>query len=284
MNYETHPAADLFPMLGHDELRALADDIKENGQLEAIVLFDGKVLDGRNRLAACKLAGVEPRTVTMGFRSGEVSPTAWVLSKNLHRRQLTKSQAAAVAVEALPMLEAEARERQGARTDLTQKIEQGENRNAKTSAAVAGNLLGVNRQYVSDAKTIKRDAPDQFDAIRKGETTLSEAKREVARRKRRDELALQFEERKQEAEPLKVDAAVDAALQSSAQRKAAANFIRDLDLCVEALFRVMPNRNEFVIADEENTKGLERVALELEQIARDVRAYKETGHVEVTHS
>jgi hypothetical protein len=48
-----HDAADLFPLLPPDELRALADDIKANGVRTQIVFDDsGNLLDGRNRLDA----------------------------------------------------------------------------------------------------------------------------------------------------------------------------------------------------------------------------------------
>lgn len=185
--WPTHPAADLFPMLGAEELQQLADDIRKNGQLEAIVLYEGQVLDGRNRLAACELAGVEPRTVTMGFRASDGGPTAWVLSKNLHRRQLSKSQAAAVAVEALPMLEAEAKERQGARTDLVpnlcQEIDTSHRETASQRALrateQAGQMLGVNRQYVNDAKKLRDEAPQTYERVKAGELNIQQAKREA---------------------------------------------------------------------------------------------------------
>lgn len=54
-----NPACKLFPLLDETALQELADDIKVNGLQNAIVLHDGKVLDGKNRLNACKLEGVE---------------------------------------------------------------------------------------------------------------------------------------------------------------------------------------------------------------------------------
>jgi hypothetical protein len=108
MTYENHAAADLFPMMTPPELKDLADDIQANGLLEPIVLLGGKVLDGRNRLAACEVAGVEPRFETW---SGS-SPTAYVLSKNLHRRHLSVSQLGVIGMKATPMFREEAKERQ----------------------------------------------------------------------------------------------------------------------------------------------------------------------------
>ena len=59
-----HPVAALFPMLAGDELEELAADIKARGLLQPIVLdAEGRILDGRNRLAACKIAGVEPNFI-----------------------------------------------------------------------------------------------------------------------------------------------------------------------------------------------------------------------------
>src|SRR5687767_89338 len=92
-----HPVADLFPMLADDELRDLADDIKQRGLLQPIVLDgEGRVLDGRNRLAACRLAGVEPTFETYG---GD-DPDGYALSTNINRRHMTKGQQAMVAARA----------------------------------------------------------------------------------------------------------------------------------------------------------------------------------------
>jgi hypothetical protein len=61
-----HPVAALFPMLADDELEELAADIKANG-LRFPIIRDkaGKTLiDGRNRLVACEIAGVKPDFIT----------------------------------------------------------------------------------------------------------------------------------------------------------------------------------------------------------------------------
>lgn len=56
-----HPYADAFPMASEEELDELASSIASVGLIHPIVLTPrGEVLDGRNRLAACRQVGMEP--------------------------------------------------------------------------------------------------------------------------------------------------------------------------------------------------------------------------------
>ena len=92
-NLQPHEYADLFPMMQDLEIERLAYDIKQNGLREIITLLDGKILDGRNRYAACIIAEVEPEFITYDGNA----PLAFVISKNLHRRHLNESQRAMIA-------------------------------------------------------------------------------------------------------------------------------------------------------------------------------------------
>ena len=71
-----------------DELLKLAEDIKQNGQLEDITITsDGQLLDGNSRWDACDLVGVTPQTVT--YQGSD--PIGFVISKNRHRKHLGKN-------------------------------------------------------------------------------------------------------------------------------------------------------------------------------------------------
>ena len=59
-NLEPHPLAAIFPEIPSEELNQLARDIKERGQMDPIILYQGQILDGRNRYKACQLAGLRP--------------------------------------------------------------------------------------------------------------------------------------------------------------------------------------------------------------------------------
>ena len=172
-----HPACKLFPLLGENELQELADDIKENGLQNAIVLHNGKVLDGQNRLAACKLSGTEPRFVEW---KGSGSPLHWAVSQNIMRRHLTASQRAVVALDLLPMMEKEAKQRQKRSKGRGKKVAQEFATNNGKASEAAGRIVQSNARYVEMVKQINQEQPEMIDRIRSGELSVPEARKLVS--------------------------------------------------------------------------------------------------------
>lgn len=179
-----HPIADVWPMMDEAKLAELADDIRKNGQLVPVWLYEGKILDGRNRWAACKIAGVEPK---MKEYTGD-EPTAFAVSLNDRRRHMGKSALAAVAAELEPHFAADAKRRQqkagkehGRGQKVPEKVPEAKkgDGDARKAAAVS---VGVNDRYVSDAKKVKTEAPEVFERLKAGKITLQDAKREVAKK------------------------------------------------------------------------------------------------------
>jgi hypothetical protein len=125
-----HPAADLFPLMTPDELTVLGEDIKRNGLQQPVFLWAPgaenaapdmtkfHLLDGRNRLDAAELVGLQVIIDEHGVRiwntptgpaaqarfefriankttsslTSWVDPYAYVVSANVHRRHLTAEQ------------------------------------------------------------------------------------------------------------------------------------------------------------------------------------------------
>ena len=90
--FEVHKYAALTPEMSPEDFERLKADIKEHGQKTAIVVFEGKVLDGRHRLRACKELGIEPWFVT--FQGDEEAAHRDSLRQNLQRRHVTPLQRA----------------------------------------------------------------------------------------------------------------------------------------------------------------------------------------------
>jgi hypothetical protein len=85
-----HPLANIFPLMQGDEFDELVGDIKRRGLYESIVIFEGKIIDGRNRALACEKAGVEPRYKEFEGKPDEIG--RYIISANILRRHLKPSE------------------------------------------------------------------------------------------------------------------------------------------------------------------------------------------------
>ena len=94
--YEFHPIANFFPLMKGDEFKRFKKDIRTNKLREPIVIYEGKILDGRNRYLACKELGFSFDTKPL---PAGTDPVAFVVSANIHRRHLNESQRAAIAAQ-----------------------------------------------------------------------------------------------------------------------------------------------------------------------------------------
>jgi hypothetical protein len=157
MEYEFHPLANIFPMMTDEETEALADDMLEHGQRESIALYDGKILDGRNRYRACRLKGIEPRFI----EQRPADPAAFVASANLHRRHLDASQRAMIAANLATLRDGQ--RKSGASADAATQSD-------------SATLLSVSRPSVQRARFVKdHGVPDLVTAVEVGEVSVSAA-------------------------------------------------------------------------------------------------------------
>lgn len=165
MNYKPHPAAEIFPMMSAEEFDGLVIDIKAHGLLEPVVLYDGKVLDGRNRLRACQQLNIEPRFEH--WPNGE-DPHEYVVSKNLHRRHLNESQRAMVAAKMAILEKGQvASQRVGDRIRSPSIIE-------------AADALSIGKTTVIEAKKVLKDGtPEEIAAVESGEIAASTVAKQI---------------------------------------------------------------------------------------------------------
>jgi hypothetical protein len=158
-----HPLADIFPMLPDDELAELAEDIRVNGLITPIMMdaTGDLLIDGRNRLAACKIAGIPPRFDRL--ERGQ-DARAYIVSANLHRRNLAKGQQAM----ALAMIYPE--------------TEKG-GRGVKSSAVNSAVSAGFSSRRLNEARFVLRMGRDDLaPAVIGGRKSLDDALIEARQR------------------------------------------------------------------------------------------------------
>jgi ParB-like chromosome segregation protein Spo0J len=194
-------------MLADDELRALADDIRTHGLIESVWLYDDPergtvLLDGRNRVRACELAGVAVLTRTY---IGD-DPISFSISQNVQRRHLTTGQKAAVAHDALPLFEAEAKRRslanlrQNAPDCADLHSRDGDKPKAKRSADRAAKSTGTSGRAVGQYKRIAEQAPELAERVKAGTMALDRAER-VIRDREAEQKRIEHAQREAVAQP-----------------------------------------------------------------------------------
>jgi ParB-like chromosome segregation protein Spo0J len=95
-NYDNlipHELANLLPMIEGSKFAELKEDIRKNGILEPIKLFEDRILDGRNRWKAGKEVSYKFTANDFEVFEGDYAAAeAYVFSTNFLRRQLTNAQ------------------------------------------------------------------------------------------------------------------------------------------------------------------------------------------------
>ena len=95
--YEFHSIANIYPMMDKQEFSNLVGSMEDDGYMQdkSITLFEGKILDGRNRYKAAQEAEVQPLYIEFTGNYAEALELA--RRDNIYRRNISKAQKAMVA-------------------------------------------------------------------------------------------------------------------------------------------------------------------------------------------
>ncbi len=168
-----HPLADVFPMMRKDDLAELVADIEVNGLIDPIMVYEGKILDGRNRYKACTQIGIEPLVRQW---DGKGSPLNFIIAKNLHRRHLNESQRAMVARK-IANMRVGGEQANKAITPIGGIATIG----SRVSQKKAAQIMNVSPRQISRTATVhKRGIPEVIAAVEQGIIPLNTAELLVA--------------------------------------------------------------------------------------------------------
>src|SRR5271165_1547688 len=167
-----HPICLLMPSADEDELQNLTDDIRAHGLLDPIVLFEKRILDGRNRAAACESAGVAPLYVE--FEGAREEALMFVVSHNLKRRHLTKQAIADTLVEAEDFnLHYELGE-PATHPDIKMSAQTTQTASSRELAKAARGA--VSREMINATRKVKeKGEPELREAVKKGRIGVQDA-------------------------------------------------------------------------------------------------------------
>jgi hypothetical protein len=140
-----HPLCEIFPKLEGAALTSFKEDIRNNTQRMPVMLYKGEVLDGRNRVEACRELF---RDVICEDLPDHTNPVAYVISANLARRHLNETQRALIAAKL-----------------ITTKLGDNQHKGGTViTTANAAKMLNVSETLVKTAKAVQEKATDDIRA------------------------------------------------------------------------------------------------------------------------
>jgi hypothetical protein len=188
---ELHPLATTFPEASEEDERLLAESLKRVGfrRDKPIILLDGMILDGRNRYNVARKLGI---SAIFAEYDSPLDPTEYVLTENRDRRHLTSGQKAAIAVKlGLYKQEQEAAKKRvedGKKVEPQDKGEVGrdglphdassapeDRAHDGASGKAAEKVGGTSGRQVRRAAYLETHFPQEFEAVRRDEVSLTQA-------------------------------------------------------------------------------------------------------------
>jgi len=157
--------------------QGLIESIGRNGVIVPIwVSADNVIISGHRRVAACRI--MDYKEVECEIK--EYSESLVIESNRYREKTWTEKLAEKEALEALLKPEAERREKAGKKVDPVQTFAQGQK--GKTREKVAKSL-GTSHETLRKVEIIKKEEPELFEKVDKGETTVNTAYNRIIQKK-----------------------------------------------------------------------------------------------------
>jgi len=176
-----HELCSIFPKLDEASFQALKADIALHGLRNPIIVKNGEVLDGQNRLRACEELEIAP--VFQEYQADDL--VDFVLAQNLHRRHLSAGQSATIVAMAQDWSLAHP-SKNIAKSNKINDLEQ------KTDVAILrskglpvdtindrAEKSGASKRTQFSADKLVKEAPELAKKVATGEITLNKAIKEL---------------------------------------------------------------------------------------------------------
>jgi len=197
--YLFHELSSYLPLLEGEEFDDLVEDIKQHGQIEPATIYEGKILDGRNRYRACKI--LKQELIVKEWKPSKATgstPLQYVISENIMRRHLNEAQKAEIGMLLYDEVEKQVKEEASKQRSETQKgipiKERGDKKvtpskkdpTARTAYKVAQKVR-VKPHTMQRVKVIKdiakedKEIAEEWEKAKKGDSSITAVYQEASK-------------------------------------------------------------------------------------------------------
>ena len=195
---------ELIPPLSSDEYSGLEKSLLVEGCRDALVTWNGVIIDGHNRYEICKEHGLEFRTIEKDFTDKDAAKV-WIIENQFSRRNLPLYVRGELMLKLKPLIAAKAKANLTLSPGRGKKGPQNSANLIETRKELS-KLAGVSHDTISRIEKIAKKAPEEVKAkLRTGEMSVNEAYTRLKRaekEKRQEEIRLQNSKLVEQVDPI----------------------------------------------------------------------------------
>jgi N6-adenosine-specific RNA methylase IME4 len=183
----------LIPALTQEEFKQLEDNCLKEGIREAILTWDGFIIDGHNRYEIAIKWSLDFQTKSKHFKNEE-EVKEWMILNQFGRRNLSNYQRSVLALELEEVFKEKAKERMLSGKPVP-KSEQG-----RTIEKIS-DVANVGKDTIAKVKVIEQKAPEEVKAkLSTGEVSINQVYQEIKKEEKKIERDKKIEEVKAKIE------------------------------------------------------------------------------------
>jgi N6-adenosine-specific RNA methylase IME4 len=176
----------LIPPLSADERDLLEKSLLSEGCRDALVVWNGAILDGHNRYELCKAHDIQFNTVDAPDNIRDrTDARIWIRNNQAGRRNVTQAWKIELELGNKEDLLRRGKETQGQRTDILSQNDKKLFEPHNTRKAIAKSA-GVSTGQVAMAEQVRKEDPGLWNKAKDGDVTISAAYQQIKRRNKEE--------------------------------------------------------------------------------------------------
>lgn len=181
----------LIPPLSQEEYNGLEISILNEGCRDALVVWNGVIVDGHNRYEICKHHGKRFGVINKDFESRD-AVKIWIIENQLARRNLPALVRVELALKYKPLIAAKAKENQ-IRTTENRVCQISDKQEIDTKKELA-KVAGVSHDTINKVERVLEKAPELREKILSGDESINSAYEKVKKAEREEQRRITIKE------------------------------------------------------------------------------------------